>query len=328
MIQAFKTVENGLVKCDRLDEKGSWVNLVAPTEAELQQVSAETGILIDFLRAPLDEEERSRIETDDGQILIIINVPVERSNHTEPPFDTLPLGIILNENQIFTVCLENNKVIDEFLNYRAKFFYTHKKTRFLLQILYKTATSYLRYLKIIDKLTSDIERELHRSMKNEELIKLLNLEKSLVYFTTSLRSNGIVLEKLMRSQLVRIKDDEDPDTQIASQILRMYPEDEDLLEDVITENKQALEMGEIHSNILSGMMDAFASVISNNLNIVMKFLASITIILSLPTMVASFYGMNVALPFQRSPHAFGILLLVSVVLSLAGAFIFKKKRML
>jgi len=176
-------------------------------------------------------------------------------------------------------------------------------------------------------MSNDVELQLHRSMKNEELIKLLALEKSLVYFTTSLRSNEIVLEKLLRSRFVKV-DPADPEGIVPAHVLRMYPEDEDLLEDVITENKQAIEMGETYSNILSGMMDAFASVISNNLNIVMKFLASITIILALPTMVASFFGMNVPVPWQSSPYGFAIILLLSMSVSGLGVWFMTRRNML
>lgn len=176
-------------------------------------------------------------------------------------------------------------------------------------MLYLMATSFLRYLKQISKMTDTIEKELHQSMKNKELFSLLNLEKSLVYFTTSLKSNNIVMQKMLKSHY-----------------LKMYDDDQELLEDVIIENQQAIEMAETHSSILSGMMDAFASVISNNVNIVMKFLTSITIIMALPTMVASFYGMNVPIPFQQNPYSFLIAICISFVLSSITAFIFWKKR--
>jgi magnesium transporter len=191
----------------------------------------------------------------------------------------------------------------------VKEFFTYKKTRFALQILYVISIYYLRYLKQINKKTNEIERELHQSMKNKELYAFLALEKSLVYFTTSLKSNKVVLAKIMRFNY-----------------LKMYEEDKDLLEDVIIENTQAIEMAETYSSILSGMMDAFASIISNNLNMVMKFLTSITIILSFPTMVASFFGMNVGLPFQQHPMAFFFALSLAVFLAGLTAFVFWKKK--
>ena len=209
------------------------------------------------------------------------------------------------------VCLEETPVLTSFMDGRVRDFHTFMKTRFILQILYKNATQFLQYLRIIDKKSEVIERKLHQSQKNEELIELLELEKSLVYFTTSLRSNEVVLEKLLRIEKIK-----------------KYPEDTDLLEDVIVENKQAIEMANIYSGILSGTMDAFASVISNNLNIVMKFLATVTIVLSIPTMIASFYGMNVnshGMPFADSPYGFAIVLGLTLLLSLFVAYIFNKK---
>lgn len=224
-------------------------------------------------------------------------------------YDTIPLGMIIADDCFITVCLKENPIFHVFAQNKIKQFYTYKKTRFSFQILYLIATSYLKYLKQIIKMTDEIEKKLHQSMKNKELFSLLNMEKSLVYFTTSLKSNNIVMQKMLKSKY-----------------MKMYEDDQELLEDVIVENQQAIEMSETHTTILSGMMDAFASVISNNLNIVMKFLTSITIILSLPTMVASFYGMNVKIPFQDYPHAFFIAMTISVILSSVTAVIFWKKR--
>ena len=217
----------------------------------------------------------------------------------------------MTNDVLITVCLEETPVLTSFMDGRVRDFHTFMKTRFILQILYKNATQYLQYLRIIDKKSEVIERKLHQSQKNEELIELLELEKSLVYFTTSLRSNEVVLEKLLRTEKIK-----------------KYPEDTDLLEDVIVENKQAIEMAGIYSGILSGTMDAFASVISNNLNIVMKFLATVTIVMSIPTMVASFYGMNVnsrGMPFANHPYGFVIVLGFALALSLLVAYIFNKK---
>jgi magnesium transporter len=225
-------------------------------------------------------------------------------------YDTIPLGIVITEDHIVTTCLEDLSILHDFSQGKVKGLATFKKTRFVFQILYKNASLYLKYLREINKKTNEIELELHKSMRNQELIRLLNLEKSLVYFTTSLRSNELVMEKLLRSKTIK-----------------MYEEDQDLLEDVIIENKQAIEMADIYSNILSGMMDAFASIISNNLNIVMKFLAAITIVLALPTMVASFFGMNVPVPFQESPHGFVIAVGISTLLSAFGVMYLAKKDM-
>jgi magnesium transporter len=324
MLKTYLTVDDGrLISIDNLTEKGVWVNLVDPSEAELSEVSSALNINTDLLKAALDEEERSRTEVEDSSLLILINIPVYSEDSVGLIYDTRPLGIIVSEHSVVTVCLQENLLIKEFEYNKQRSFCTYKKTRFVLQILFTTAYYYLRFLKQIDKKSSMIENQLHKSMKNEELIKLLNLEKSLVYFITSLRANEIVMEKLLKSHLIKF----DPELQLTSQILKMYPDDEELLEDVITENKQAIEMAETYSNILSGMMDAFASVISNNLNIVMKFLTSVTIVMALPTMVASFFGMNVAVPLQHSPFAFLFTISLSLLLSLLAVILLRRKGM-
>lgn len=308
MLTIYQSLNDDSIKEVATFEKGAWINLVNPTEEEINTVINNTGILPEFVRYPLDEEERAHIEFEDNQLLVIINVPV--IPNTDVMYDTIPLGIALTDNYIITICLHDLGLIQEFYQKKIKGLATYKKTRFLFQILYKNSSQYLKYLREIDKKSTEIERELHKSMRNKELIGLLNLEKVLVYFTTTLRSNEIVLEKLLRGK-----------------VIRMYEEDEDLLEDVIIENKQAMEMADIFSNILSGTMDAFASIISNNLNIVMKFLASVTIILALPTMVASFFGMNFQLPFQESPHGFIIAIGISAFLSLSGVIYLARKDM-
>ncbi|HHY47465.1 MAG TPA: magnesium transporter CorA family protein [Firmicutes bacterium] len=326
MIKIYKTsVEGRTDEVTSLTDKGIWVNIVNPTEEEILMVSREANLLADFLRAALDEEERSRIEAEDGQILVLINVPVVAENEEGIGFiyDTVPLGVIITDNIIVTVCLRDNEVIQEFTKGGPRAFFTFKRTRFLLQILFITATLYLKYLRQIDRQSNQLEQRLHRSMRNEELVRLLNLEKSLVYFSTSLRANEIVMEKLLRSQLAKVP----PDTEVTTRVLKMYAEDEDLLEDVITENKQAIDMADIYTSILSNTMDAFASVISNNLNIVMKFLTSVTIVLALPTMIASFYGMNVRLPLADSPFAFLVILGMSLVVTGAAVIFLAKRRM-
>jgi magnesium transporter len=324
MLTAYLTVDDGrLITIDNLAEKGAWIDMVDPTESELNAIATTLNINGDLLKAALDEEERSRIEVDNQQLLILINIPIHNEEGAGIFYDTTPLGIIICEHNVVTVCLKENLILKEFEANRQRLFATFKKTRFVLQILFVIASFYLRFLKQIDKKSNNIENQLHRSMQNEELIKLLNLEKSLVYFITSLRANEIVLEKLLKSHLIKF----DPDLQMTSQILKMYPDDEELLEDVITENKQAIEMAETYSNILSGMMDAFASVISNNLNIVMKFLTSVTIVMALPTMVASFFGMNVAIPMQHSPYAFIATLSISLILSVTAVVLLRRKGM-
>ncbi len=307
MLQIFQTVEDELQENDQFSE-GCWAALTKPTNEELQRVVQETGIDIDDLRAPLDDEERSRIEQEDDYVVVLVDIP---SLDEKDRYVTIPLGIYMTKQLIVTVCLEETPVLKAFMNNRVKEFFTFKRTRFVFQILYRNATSYLRYLRIIDRKSEQIEEKLHISQKNKELIELLELEKSLVYFTTSLRSNETVLEKLLRTEKVK-----------------KYPEDEELLEDVIVENKQAIEMANIYSGILSGMMDAFASVISNNLNVVMKFLSTVTIVMSIPTMIASFYGMNFDnIPLGHSPFGFFIITACTLVVTSLVVLFFKKKNL-
>lgn len=312
MMKVFRTMEDGIRQVNEIQE-GCWVALSDPTASELLSISSDYGIDIDHLRAPLDEEERSRIEVEDDYTLILVDIPVIEERNEKEWYVTIPLGIILTEKVIFTICLEETSILTAFMDGRVRNFYTYKKTRFILQILYKNATMFLHYLRIIDKKSEVIEKNLHESQKNYELIELLELEKSLVYFTTSLRSNEVVLERLLKSENIK-----------------KYPEDTDLLEDVIIENKQAIEMANIYSGILNGMVDAFASIISNNLNIVMKFLATVTIVMSIPTMIFSAYGMNVkgvGMPFANSPYGFLIVIAISLVCSIAVAIIFSKKNL-
>lgn len=309
MIEIFKTIDERLVTLNNFEE-GAWVNLINPTEQEVQNVSESLNLDADYLRAALDEEESSRIEIDEGCTLVIVDIPIAEGNGKSSKFNTIPLGIIMNESYIVTVCLKENQITKEFTDRKVKGFFTFKKTRFFLQILYKNSVKYLFYLKQIDKLSHIIENKLHKSTKNKELIQLLELEKSLVYFSTSLKANELVLEKMLRTD-----------------IIKKYPDDSELLEDTIIENKQAIEMAKIYSDILSGTMDAFASVISNNLNIVMKFLASVTIVMAIPTMIASYFGMNVQVPMANNSFAFPVIITISVILCAVAALFMARKKM-
>ncbi|MDF2523097.1 MAG: magnesium transporter [Clostridiales bacterium] len=312
MLEIFKKLESDhiLIKNDRF-EKGCWVNLIAPTEDELNKIEAELVIHSDFLRDPLDEEETPRIDIDENQTLIIVDIPNAYQEGKSLRIETVPMGIVITENFIITICLKESPIIDDFKENRIKEFYTFKRTRFTYQILLHVAKDFLRYLKHINKKTNDMEKFLQRSMRNRELFRLLEMEKSLVFFSTSLKANEIMMEKLAKGKH-----------------LKMYEEDQDLLEDVLIENRQAIEMTGIYSSILSGTMGTFASVISNNLNMVMKLLASITIVMAIPTMIASFFGMNVPMPFKENdPFAFVYILGFSVIVSLAAIYVLSKKGM-
>ena len=309
MIRIFKTTDSGIRKV-AVAEEGCWIALTNPTAEELSTTADQFNIDVDDLKSPLDEEERSRIQVEENYTLIILDIPTIEERKGREYFYTIPFGIIFTDKYIFTVCLVDSPVLTVFMDGRVRDFYTYKRTRFIYQMLYRNATMFLQYLKIIDKKSDSVEKQLHISTKNQELIELLELEKSLVYFSTSLRSNELVLEKMLKIDKIK-----------------QYPEDEELLDDVIIENKQAIEMADIYSNILSGTMDAYASVISNNLNIVMKVLAIITIVMSIPTMIASFWGMNVPVPLAHSAHGFLILVIVSLILTIFGGYILGKKNM-
>jgi len=313
MMTIYKMADTRIIETNELTD-GVWVNLVAPTPAEIEGLAERLQLDPDWLTAALDEEERSRIDMEPelGQTLILVDIPFVdvESGRSSRMYDTLPLGIIYTRECIITVCLKESSVIGSFIHNKVKTFYTHKKSRFILQMLYRTAEMYLFHLKQIDKQSVAIETELHKSMKNKELIQLLDLEKSLVYFSTSLKGNELVMERLLRFEFIR-----------------KYPDDTELLEDTIIENKQAIEMAKIYSDILAGTMDAFASVISNNLNIVMKFLAGITIVMSIPTMISSFFGMNVPVPFEGNPMAFWIIMAIATVACIVSALIMARKKM-
>jgi magnesium transporter len=310
MIQYYKTVD-GQLSVQNCASAGTWIHLNNPTKQEISEICSHTGALSDLLSAALDEEEASRIEREDEQTLILVDIPVIEPEGTSFVYNTLPLGIVLLEDTVITVCLEDTTIIDDFMESRVKSFDTCKKTRFIFQLLYRTSTKFLQYLRQIDKASTQVENALHKSLKNRELIQMLKLEKSLVYFSTSLKSNEVVLEKMLKTSFIK-----------------RYPEDEDILEDVIIENKQAMEMAAIYRDILSGTMDAFASVISNNLNIVMKFLTSVTIILAVPTLIASLWGMNVPVPFENSPYGFPALVGFSLVCTGVTVYMLWRRKML
>jgi magnesium transporter len=309
MLAILKTTPAGLKRLEEF-EPGCWIDLVNPTVEELERVSQELVIPLDLLKAPLDEEEKSRIEFEDGLTHVIVDIPVLVREEDQQGYETIPLGMLLHPEYFITTCLRTNPILGEFESGRIRNFTTLFKTRFLLQILQRIAAFYLRYLGRIDRETDKVEKELRASMRNAEIFDLLALQKSLVYFTTSLRSNEGVLQKLTRIKA-----------------LKLYEEDQELLEDVIVENRQASEMARIYTDILTGMMDAFTSVISNNLNRVMKLLTSITIILAIPTIVGSLWGMNVKVPFGATyNHGFTIVIGIAVFFSVAFAIVFWRKR--
>lgn len=294
--------------------KGNWINMVSPSEEEIKEVCENIHIQEDFIRYALDSEEKARIdvEDDDNTILFIIDTPIMEIESGEKIYSTTPIGVIfVRDDYILTVSLNKNPILEDFSKKKMKNIITYKKSRMLLQLFYLNSEIFLNLLRKLNKETEIAENVLKNSMKNKALLKLLSLEKGLVYFTTSLKANEVVMEKTMRGNLIKL-----------------YDEDEDILEDAIIENKQAIEMAKIYRDILTGTMDAYASIISNNLNGVMKYLTSITIILAIPTMIASYWGMNVAVPMQNNPLGFVIIVLFSILIGVVVSIWLKKKGIL
>ena len=297
MIRYYKTIDSKLEKINE-PEEGCWINLVEPNQSEIHEIHDYTDIDIESINAALDEEERSRIEVNDNHTLILIDIPIDESDSNNSLYSTIPLGIIITEEIILTVCSEQTKILNDFIVGHIKDFYTHMKSRFLLQILHKNASYYLHYLRRINKMTTTLEKEIYDSMQNKQLIQLLELEKSLVYFSTSLKSNELVLNKMLKTSSIK-----------------KYHDDDDLLDDVIVENRQALEMATIYGDILSRIMDAFSAIISNNQNNVMQVLTVITLIVSLPTLISGFFGMNVGgIPLAENPNGFWLISFISVII--------------
>lgn len=305
MIRIWKQRETGVVQSAIL-EKNCWIEVTKPDSLEIETLEREYGIERDFINDVLDIDERPRSEREEGAELIIFRIPVYDPER-EVPYFTVPLGVVLARELIITICSMETDLVGDFRNNRVKNIAFYNFHHFLLQLFLRGIMYYLRYLKEINRQTSTIEKELQQSVRNTELIRLLTLEKSLVYFTTSLRANELLIQRLQRRNA--FKENE---------------EITDLSEDVVTENRQAIEMANVYSNILSGMMDAFASVISNNLNVVMKRLTMISIILMIPTLFASLYGMNVQLPWQGSRFAFIGIVGVSVIFAAIGTLLFMK----
>lgn len=312
MINIYTTDNNGVNEVNEL-KKECWINLTNPTIEEIKKVSKETRTDEDLIVKLMDTEELPRIEVGNNATLIVVDTPYVTDTRYKHKYNTEPLGIIINnDGYIITVSLKQQLILDDFKENKVKNFDASKKTKFLIQILLKVSSAYQKELMSINDYMNKKEKILYKSTNNKELIDLLNVEKTLVYFSTSLKANDVVLEKLSKGNVVTL-----------------YEDDNDLMEDAMIENKQAIEMSNIYREILTSMTDTYATIISNNLNDVMKFLAGITIVFSIPTMVASFIGMNVPLgDMGTSPVSFGLIIIFSFVLSIIIALILKKKNML
>lgn len=321
MIEIFKS-ENGALRAFTPDEYGAsnfdvkdcWVNLVNPSDKEVNLISKLTGLEDDVLKCPLDDEERSRVESEEDYLMVLVDTPVIDEEDDYYSYYTIPLGAFIKENVIVTVSLKENNALRDFINGRVRNFATYHKTRFLYQMLYNIASKFLSYLKQINRASGRIQNELHKSTKNKELIQMLDLENSLVYFSTSLSDNDAVISRLLAAK--------------NNKFLIAYDEEYELLEDVANETKQAIQMCTIYRDILGGTMDAYASVISNNQNSVMKVLTVITLILSIPTLVASFFGMNTWLPGKDKWWGFAVAIGLSAVIVLVICFALKRKKLL
>lgn len=312
MISIYTTDNNGVNEVNEL-KKECWINLTNPTIEEIKKVSKETRTDEDLIVKLMDTEELPRIEVGNNATLIVVDTPYVTDTRYKHKYNTEPLGIIINnDGYIITVSLKQQLILDDFMENKVKNFDASKKTKFLIQILLRVAGIYQKELMSINDYINKKEKILYKSTNNKELIDLLNVEKTLVYFSTSLKANDVVLEKLSKGNVVTL-----------------YEDDNDLMEDAMIENKQAIEMSNIYREILTSMTDTYATIISNNLNDVMKFLAGITIVFSIPTMVASFIGMNVPLgEMGTSNISFVLIIIFSFVLSIIIALILKKKNML
>ncbi len=305
MLTIYKTTEQGLETIETI-ANGAWVNVVDPTPEEMEKL-VNWGMDMDYINYSLDQDEMARMERDEEYTFILLRIPIHQAE-SDVPYTTVPLGIMILGNRIITVCRYSSDILRTLTNGKHRLMKTGKRYRLALYIFLETSARYLTLLREINRATELVEDRLEKSTQNREVLELLKFQKSLTYFATALRSNEVMMERVQRTQL-----------------FNYYEEDQDLLEDVLTENQQAIQMTSIATEILSGMMDAFASIISNNLNVVMKALAALTIVLNLPAIVAAFYGMNVALPGEGQPYAFLVVIGISLGLTAIATYVFYKR---
>ncbi|MCR5201560.1 MAG: magnesium transporter CorA family protein [Lachnospiraceae bacterium] len=313
MFKIYKTDDKKIHDEERITP-GSWINMVDPDAKEGEYIAKKFNLDVRDVLAARDDEESSRIELEDGYTLILVDVPTPEIIHDKQSYTTIPLGIIITENNLITVCRVDTPVLKPFIDGRVKEFSTKKKLRFVYQILFRVAALYQQNLRLIDKKRTNIEERLGSGSEDMDILELHALESTLVYFATSLRSNAAVLDRLTRYKR-----------------LEQYPDDKELLDDVITENRQAIEMTTIYKDILNGTRDLLSSVIDNKLNNVMKILTSITIVLGIPNIISGFYGMNVNakwVPFANTVHGFALIVGIVVVICVIALGILKKKKLL
>ena len=308
MIKYYKTIADRTVAIQEYSPC-CWVNCISPTEEEINYLIGKFALDPEFVRSALDEEESSHVDSENNNVLMIVDSPVVNKAGRNLTYYTMPLSIIITSRDVITISVKENSIIDEFAEGLIRNVNIEEKNRFALQIMLRMAGKYLQYLKQINKITERVEEKLKKTMKNEELMQFLEIEKSLVYFTASLRAIRGMIGKVRRGRYVKFSEEE-----------------HELIEDLSIEFTQAQEMSEIYMSILSSTMDTFSSVISNNLNVVMKILASLTLILSMPTIVSGIYGLNnPGIPLMEYWWAPFIIMLVS---SLGTWAILKKKNMI
>jgi magnesium transporter len=310
MIQYFKIVNHQTIKIDG-PETGSWINVVPPLkQEEFSHLSNELDIPIDFLTDSLDIDERTRFEEEDNVRLIVIKTPVENNsfNDSDAYYITIPICIILTHNQIITVNSFDNPAIKKFLNtFQNR--HPDKRNMMVLKVFEKVVQDFMAHLKEINQRRNILEQKLYIANRNEQLLQLMRIQKSLVYFVTALRSNELLFMKLERTNFLSLNEDE-----------------KEFLDDLIVDNAQALEMANIYTNILSSTLDAFASIIANNQNEVLKRLSVITIVLTFPVLISSLFGMNVPSGFENSPYAFYVVAFLSFFISVAVGWFFLRKK--
>ncbi len=313
MIRYFYTEHHVTSEIDAI-RNGAWIELTDPTQEEAQIIASKLKIDIEDVLSAIDPEEKNRIELQDGYTLILVDIPAIEVRHGQRSYTTIPLGIILTQDEIVTVCSEVTPILSLFERDQVRDFSTKKKLRFVYQILLRTSIVYQKALQLIDRRRSEIEERIDKVESEEDLIRLHELETTLVYFATSLRGNGNVLDRLTRYKR-----------------LQQFPEDRELLDDVIVENKQAIEMTAIYRDITDSTRELFSNVLDARLNNVMKRLTSITLILAVPTMISGMYGMNVHskwMPLANAAHGFGIIILITLIVSVLLMFLLHRKKML
>jgi magnesium transporter len=313
MIKLYKTEQKIISEINEYEED-MWICMTKPTVDESKYIAEKFDIDLADVRAALDDEESSRVDVENGYTLILVDIPSIEIRNDREAYTTIPLGIILVGTLIITVCAEETPVLEAFIEQKVREFSTKKRMRFMYQILYRSCMTYQYYLRVMDRRRTLIEQRIQEETEDADLIDLHELESNLVYFATSLRANGVVLDKLARYSSIK-----------------QYPEDQELLDDVMVENKQAIEMTNIYRDIINGTRELMTAVINNRLNNVMKFLAGITIVMSIPTIISGIYGMNVSgqwMPLSETPYGFEIICVITLIICIITYFVLKKKKML